>query len=54
MEGLLYVGTDDGLVQVTPTAEELAQDREVPGHSRHDLCEPSHGFLAGKNTVYAA
>ncbi len=31
LEGLLYVGTDDGLLQVTRTAAKLAKDRAFPG-----------------------
>ena len=35
LEGLLYVGTDDGLVQITRgRRQELAQGREVPGRGR--------------------
>jgi len=33
-DGLIYVGTDDGLIQVTRTAEIVAEDREYPGLRR--------------------
>ena len=55
-EGLLYVGTDDGLVQVTEDGgEDLAEDREVPGRARE---QPTSSRLEPSphdaDTVYAA
>ena len=51
VEDLLYVGTDDGLVQVTEDGgRDVAEDRGVPGRAGDDLRELPHGVADTRRT----
>ncbi len=56
VEGLIYVGTDDGLIQVTEDGgETLAEDRELPRRARPGpTCRTSRPRSTTPDTVYAS